>query len=404
MPQYCVEEGCTTRASYNKKGIKQPKYCNQHKKNGMISVDTRMCLECDKRPCCNYPNEKKAIYCSKHKKNGMVNISEKRMCLECDKRPCCNYPNEKKAIYCSKHKKDGMVNVIKDNCLECDKTPSYNYKGEKKAIYCSKHKKDGMVNVKSKRCLECDLIPSYNIESEKNGVYCNQHKKSGMINVIDNRCLECDKISNYNYPNKKKGIYCNQHKKSGMVDVLNKMCKICEKTKAIKHYDYHCFTCFKYTYPNHPIIRKNREKERSVCGELQRRYSHINLIFNKSIEGGCSKRRPDCFIELYTHTIIIEVDENQHYNYSCEEQRINDLYTDLGDRPLILIRINPDKYKDENGNIIRGIFSFDKENNIKIYNKKEYQHRIDVLCKTIDEYLIYRDDIVFKEIKLFYDK
>lgn len=76
----------------------------------------------------------------------------------------------------------------------------------------------------------------------------------------------------------------------------------------------------------------------------------------------------------------------------------------MGDRKLIVIRINPDKYKDEDGNIIKGLFSFDKDNKIKIYNKKEYKHRIDTLLETIDNYIPYNKDIFFKEIKLFYNK
>jgi hypothetical protein len=53
-------------------------------------------------------------------------------------------------------------------------------------------------------------------------------------------------------------------------------------------------------------------------------------------------------IEKYTHVIIVECDEEQHKSYdtTCETQRINDIYTDLGDRPIVLIRFNPDAYTD----------------------------------------------------------
>ena len=42
--------------------------------------------------------------------------------------------------------------------------------------------------------------------------------------------------------------------------------------------------------------------------------------------------------------IIIELDEDQHKYTSCDEKRMMELFQDLGNRQLVLIRINPDKY------------------------------------------------------------
>ena len=48
--------------------------------------------------------------------------------------------------------------------------------------------------------------------------------------------------------------------------------------------------------------------------------SNLPHVFDKQILGGCSKRRPDNLIEMLTHVIIVEVDENCHINYNttCE--------------------------------------------------------------------------------------
>ena len=43
---------------------------------------------------------------------------------------------------------------------------------------------------------------------------------------------------------------------------------------------------------------------------------------------------------------IVEIDENQHIEYdcSCENKRIMELSQDVGHRPIIFIRFNPDDY------------------------------------------------------------
>ena len=63
------------------------------------------------------------------------------------------------------------------------------------------------------------------------------------------------------------------------------------------------------------------------------------MTLDKRIEGGCSRYIPDIFIECLTHSVIIEVDENQHdtYDCTCENRRMMQLFEDLGSLPLILI-------------------------------------------------------------------
>ena len=78
---------------------------------------------------------------------------------------------------------------------------------------------------------------------------------------------------------------------------------------------------------------------------IKERYGEsLTIVCDKKIEGGCSRRRPDLFIDLGTHCIIIEVDENQHRQYECEEKRMIDLYEDIGFRKVVFLRFNPDSY------------------------------------------------------------
>jgi hypothetical protein len=140
------------------------------------------------------------------------------------------------------------------------------------------------------------------------------------------------------------------------------------------------------------------------------------MIFDKAVDGGCSKKRPDILIDLLLYSIIIECDEGQHKNYECENKRTMQLFEDLGNRPLILIRFNPDRYtgdlgsSPENNNKVEGCFipltKIEDIHKKKFYdiNEEEWKRRIDILEEVIRGKM--RDDIPEKEIeeiKLFYD-
>jgi hypothetical protein len=49
MPEICIEEGCKIRASCNIEG-KSKLYCAKHKKENMVNVTRKRCIEsdCDK--------------------------------------------------------------------------------------------------------------------------------------------------------------------------------------------------------------------------------------------------------------------------------------------------------------------------------------------------------------------
>jgi hypothetical protein len=106
------------RRKNQKKGL----YCNNHKKENMINIQSNKCIElnCTIQASFNLITEKKGIYCSKHKKENMFDImSKSKICIEdkCTKHSNFNYHNEKKAIYCSSHKKENMVNINDRNCI-----------------------------------------------------------------------------------------------------------------------------------------------------------------------------------------------------------------------------------------------------------------------------------------------
>ncbi len=99
-----------------------------------------------------------------------------------------------------------------------------------------------------------------------------------------------------------------------------------------------------------------------------------------------------------------ECDENQHQDYSCENKRIMELFRDFGNRPVVFIRFNPDKYTNEYGKIIQSSFKIHQKSGVPIIkSKKEWNNRLEELKKEITYNLTI---IPIKEVTtrcLFYD-
>ncbi len=398
---------CDKRAYFNYKEEKTGKYCTNHKLNGMIDVKSKRCLNCDKRQNFNYEGKTKALYCNEHKLDGMINVKHTR-CLNCYKIPSFNYEGKTKALYCSQHKLDGMIDVISKRCLNCNKIPAFNYEGKTKYLYCSQHKLDGMINVKHTRCLNCNKIPNFNYEGKTKDLYCNEHKLDGMINVKHTRCLNCDKRPTFNYEGEKKTLYCNEHKLVNMINVAMQKCPHCDMNYVNKKYKPHCFDCYRFLNPNSTTVRNYKIKENTIMKFVKEKYP--TCILDSTIEGGCSKRRPDGLIEFDEYSIIVEIDENSHKSYEdiCENKRMMEIFQDLGSRPLRVIRFNPDSYSDVDGRKHNSIFSIDKESKkLKVKSNKELDRRVQILLETIDrtvsefnyddktinvEYLSYNED------------
>jgi hypothetical protein len=370
----------------------------------------RLCQEpeCELRAGFNFKG-KNRLYCSKHKQEGMVDVVHD-MCQEndCGLRAGFNFKGKKGGIYCETHKKENMINVVDKKCLECDLRPGFNFKGKKGGIYCETHKKENMINVVDKKCLECDLRPNFNFKGKKGGIYCETHKKEGMVDVVHNMCQEnyCELRAGYNTKGLKKGIYCGIHKKEGMVDVVHKMCltEHCE-IRGSKKFENYCLFCFIHTFPDKPVAKNYKTKEKAVSDYIKQEFLEVTLITDKKLEDGCSRRRPDILLDLGYQVLIIEIDENQHEDYICENKRIMEISQDLGHRPVVFIRFNPDSYKTPQGNVTscwgpngKGILT------IKKSKQKEWVSRLETLKQNVKFWLNNQTQKTIEMVHLFYDK
>ncbi|KAI9988512.1 hypothetical protein PInf_021943 [Phytophthora infestans] len=80
--------------------------------------------------------------------------------------------------------------------------------------------------------------------------------------------------------------------------------------------------------PPRDAAKNYRIRELAFTQKLQKTYRLMNL--NKRIPGGKSKRRPDGFLDLPSHCVVVEIDEDQHaaYGSANEAQRMEEIFED----------------------------------------------------------------------------
>jgi hypothetical protein len=347
----------------------------------MINVISKICIyqDCKVQSTYNNDGEITPLYCSKHKLEGMVDIKHKKCIYDgCKSRAICNIPSEKKGLYCSVHKHEGMEDIKHKKCIYdgCKTRANYNIFGELNALYCVTHKSEIMVNVSSKTCIydNCKKQPTYNKEGQLFALYCFEHKIDGMINVKHKTC---------------KSEWCN--------------------TRPHEKYDGYCMYCYMNLFPDKPVSRNYKTKERAVVDYVKTQFPDYNWIADKPISDGCSKRRPDLMIDLGYQIIIIEIDENQHLDYdcSCENKRIMELSQDVSHRPIIFIRFNPDDYVDINGTNITSCWGVNKNGICAIRKSKiiEWNDRLTRLTEQIQYWInsLNKTDKTVEIEQLFYD-
>jgi hypothetical protein len=161
-------------------------------------------------------------------------------------------------------------------------------------------------------------------------------------------------------------------------------------------------------FPDKPVSRNYKTKEYAVVEYVKTKFPEKSWVADKLIQNACSRRRPDLLLDLGYQVIIVEVDENQHIDYdcSCENKRIMELSQDVGHRPIVFIRFNPDEYE-KDGTNITSCWGCDKNGLcvVKKSKKNEWTDRLHVLEENIN-YWINPENITSKTIEtiqLFYD-
>lgn len=351
----------------------KPKYIRKKCEHGKYSFQ---CKECNGSSICEHGKNK--YYCKECGGKGFCEHSNiKYTCTDCKGGSICEH--NKRRTRC-KDCKGGSIcehNKVKTRCKECGGSELCKHNRRKyECIECEgnatcEHKK------RRSRCIDCN---GSEICEHNNSKYCCVECHGKNIcehNKLKYQCVECkgSKICEHN-TRRNICITCSPET----------ACQYCKSVSIISSkWTPYCFRCYCVLNPDVEIKKKFKLKEHYVKDELVEYYKDsLTMTFDKSIQGGCSRKRPDIFIDFGSQCLIIEIDENQHMNYECEQKRMLEIYEDIGFRKVIFIRFNPDGYT-YNNNKYKTPFNYTKTGIINI-DKKEMKRRIELLIEKIDYY------------------
>jgi Holliday junction resolvase len=197
------------------------------------------------------------------------------------------------------------------------------------------------------------------------------------------------------------------HKIEGMVNVKDKTCvsEWCETIPG-KRYKGYCVLCFVHLFPDLRVSRDYKTRERTVVDFLMAAVPSVTWIYNKRVSNGCSKYQPDLLCDLGDQVLMVEIDENQHatYDCSCENKRLMELSRDVGHRPLVVIRFNPDRYVDARGQKHTSCFGVDGRGMVCVAASKrsEWNDRLACLRSTVLYWTEARTDKTVEVVSLFF--
>lgn len=419
--QICVENKCKDVGTFGTLISKTPCLCEKHSVGSMYDIN-------NKSKICTHTNSSKGkcktrasygfdgddmLYCKQHMEDGMIDLNARKCSVDgCNIQPVFGFENER-AERCSTHKEDNMIDVRSMFCEVdgCKTRASFGFYRQER---CAKHKEEGMLfRFYSQICREedCNKVCSYGFIGER-PVKCMEHREDNMINVISSRCSEdkCDTIASFGYEENRTREKCARHSLKDMIDLTLRFCDLCKYTNQNQKYRPYCYTCFAELNPDHVKVIEYKTRENAFTLKLKEMYA--TAVLDKRISGGCLYR-PDFLLILDTHAIIVEIDERQHtridiYSKEYEEIRMQSIKLAI-DKPLIVIRLNPDNYR-VGDRLVKGCFAYDSSGKLYIV-EKEYNIRLNKLFYAVEEFVnidlsvnTSNNSNYFKELFLFYNE
>jgi len=351
------------------------------------------CKECGGGGIC--PHDKIRSICKDCKGSSVCEHNKfKQQCMECGGSSICEH---KKRRHRCKDCKGGSIcphNKLKSRCLECGGHEICEHQRRKQ--YCVECSGDQICehHLRRSRCVDCG--GSEICEHKQNKFYCIQcdgkyvciHKK------LQYQCMDCggSKIC----PHQLRKYTC-------IICTPERGCHHCKSiyVNTYSRWNPYCFRCYCVLHPEEEIPHKFKLKEHYVRDALKEYYKEtITMVFDRKVQNGCSRRRPDVCIDFGSHCLMIEVDENRHVNYTCEEKRMVELYEDIGFRKIVFLRFNPDGYT-LGSKKYTSPFHYTKSGILQIH-KDEMDRRIEELIIKIN---CYKDSEPLEQLtveRLFY--
>lgn len=179
---------------------------------------------------------------------------------------------------------------------------------------------------------------------------------------------------------------------------------------ANKNCDNHCLRCHVYLFPDKPNARNYKTKEKTVADYVLQSFPSFSWVTDRKVQDGCSRRRPDLCLDLGFQILIVEIDENQHQTYdtTCEHKRLMEISRDVGHRPVVFIRFNPDDYINKEKIKIRSSWRPNRSGILMIQAElqDEWHHRLNRLKLHIEYWSneINMTDKTIEIVHLFFDE
>ena len=273
----------------------------------------------------------------------------------------------------------------------------------------------GWLGIRLNDCYEDDRIDWFFESICKPCILC-EHGKCNKL-----RCKDCVRISRLCEHGKCKS-YCKVCVRFSQLCEHGKynksFCKICDGSKLCRSswchtsgnqkYEGYCVPCFINNPENilKPAMRNHKTKEKEVVDCVMQHYPQFTWIADRRVQDGCSRRRPDLLLDMGSHILIIEIDENKHsgYDCSCENKRLMEISQDLQHRPIVLIRFNPDSYRDQVGILVNSCWQLNKIGvmSIIVSKRSEWNTRLETLNQQIQYWIDNATEKIVEIVELFY--
>jgi hypothetical protein len=343
----CTADGCNVTASFGSEaGARE--FCVQHCDEHMQHLAGVRCssAECGKQATFGHVGGK-AEYCGEHARNlvGYVDVHSKRCETEgCDVIASFGPGGTKTRTHCALHGKElGME--LTNNALcsfeGCRGAASFAFPGDTRDR-CDTHKLEGMRNTKRFWCIEqgCDS-PAYYADSGVFPEWCDRHKvrHDGILFNPTKTCESpgCRQFATHGSFHK--SVHCPEHSVDSDISLVEHACSECHLVDVLA--DGLCEHCGNW------VLRTRGYEQRNIKHMLD---AHgIEYLHERAVGGVV----PDFILKFPTHSVVMEVDENQHknsrystYNQGTYPDEVGRMRAIVSADPSIdaFIRYNPDEY------------------------------------------------------------
>jgi hypothetical protein len=434
----CDEETCKDLERKKKNNNKcehgiNKYYCKQCGGKGLCIHDKRKsrCKVCGGSELCEHGRQK--VMCKDCGGSGICEHNrQKSLCKDCGGKGICEH--DRIRTYCKECKGTGICehDKIRSYCKVCVGTSICEH--GKIKTYCKDCDGSGYCDHGKQKqfCKECGGsqicehgIKRYDCKKCKGGGVC-EHDR------MRRSCKECKGIGVCEHDRQKSSckecggsqVCGHGRQKSLCVECegsqicihkrVKYYCKICDGSRLCKSswceslgkYEGYCMSCCIRVYPEMEVSRNYKTKEKGVAEKVLEAFPDFTWVSDKRIQDGCSRRRPDLLLDMGSHIIIVEVDENQHNDYdcSCENKRLMEISQDVGHRPIVFIRFNPDEYTNEKGKKIKSCWKYNKNGVMRVDpdREKDWEKRIKCLLDQIKYWTEHPTEKTVEIVQLFY--